>query len=170
MNEIKINYIKFSFSSSSPCLNFIKSNLIKKRSIFIGSICDDNKNYKCSLMKNLCFVNFTGVRSTKEVLKITKKYCELANVTLKSKIKIDSIFSTVNNVNINVNNFDKLNKNVKLNNGHVKIFPSFSGIYFKFYDNEGCGIYFKKSKKLNLFGQKHIKNILKFVNDVSSFN
>ena len=120
-------------------------------------------------MKNLCFVNFTGVKSTKEILKITKKYCELANVTVKSKIKIDSIFSTVNNVFINVNDFDKLNKNVKQNNGYLKIFPSFSGIYFKFYDNEGYGIYFKKSKKLNLFGQKHISNILKFVNLVSSF-
>ena len=167
--EMKINYIKFSFSSSYPSLNFIESNFIKKRSIFIGSIYNENKNYRCTLMKNLCFVNFTGVKSTKEILKITKKYCELVNVTVKSKIKIDSMFSTVNNVFINVNDFDKLNKNVKQNNGYLKIFPSFSGIYFKFNDNEGCGIYFKKSKKLNLFGQKHISNILKFVNLVSSF-
>ena len=70
---MKINYIKFSFSSSYPSLNFIESNFIKKRSIFIGSIYNENKNYRCTLMKNLCFVNFTGVKSTKEILKITKK-------------------------------------------------------------------------------------------------
>ena len=28
--EMKINYIKFSFSSSYPSLNFIESNFIKK--------------------------------------------------------------------------------------------------------------------------------------------
>ena len=164
MYKIKINYIKFSFTTSLPCKIFINNNFVKKTSIYVGKININNSYYKCSLMKNLCYVNFTGVKEISDIQNIIDTYCKLAKCKKESKVKIDSIFSTVNNLNIKVNNFDKLTNYLNNNNGYLKLYPNFSGIYFKFKNIKGCGIYFKKSKKINLFGQKNLINIKEFIN------
>lgn len=164
MNEIRINYIKISFSSSFPCLKFIEKYFVKKRCIYVGDIFFNNTNYKCSLMRNLSFVNFTGIKSSDEIKLLTNYYCKLSHTILKSKVKVDSIFSTVKNVDINVKNFDKIYKYMKYNDGNIKMYPVFSGIKFKFNHIPGCGIYFKQSKKINMCGQKHFNHIVRFLN------
>ena len=170
MNQIKINYIKFSFSSSLPDSHFIENNFVKKSGVYIGQMDLNGIFYKCTLMKNLCYVNFTGVKCISHIQDIVNFYCKKAKCTRESKVQIDSIFSTINNININLNNFEKLNDYLKINKGYIKLYPTFSGIYFKFNNINGCGIYFKKSKKINLLGQKNIHNIKEFINILNKAN
>ncbi len=165
---LRVNYIKASFKTTEPSLNFVGKWFTKHGQLYTGSI-PQFQHVKLTLMGYKCkHVNVTGVRSVSELESVYTAYLDCASVTLLTPPKVDSISASYKINRTCMLGFEQCRENLARSGFIVTDHPKFSGATIRRVDNLKKASTLFPSGSLNFVGYTHLTQIRRVCRDIAS--